>query len=633
MKADRIIKNAIIFTADKEKPLASALVVKDGKFIYVGDEDGLSAYDGEVEDFNGKFVMPGIIDSHVHITMGAGYELVGDIGKMLHCSSKQEALDIIAEDIRKNPGMRRYCYILHKKYLNDEDLTKEELDAICPDGELQIQEAQMHSIWVNSNILKKHGITDETKDPVPGLSFYVRKDGHVTGEMSEGATELPIILDRALDKPDSEIDAAIQRWIDFCLSVGVTGVFDAGIPGYPEFHERVYKRLRSLDQQGKLPIYVDGCYVISAAWEVEKGIKELKRYQKEYNTEHMKVHTLKLFMDGTLKLHSGAMVTPYADTGEKGCNAMNLEELVALLKALNKEGLDLHAHTVGEASSRLVLDAVEQVKKEMGDDFRIKVVSAHLQIQDPSDLNRFATLGVIANFTPWWHCDDTEVYTKLFGEERGRKLYRCKSVWDSGALVTWSSDTIAYANFEGWNPYLGMEIGMTRLVTKKTKLSEAAYYDDIFPPADERMGIEEMLLGYTINGAIQLGIEKTKGSIEAGKDADYLVFDQDLLTAEHDGFSNNLPAEVYYAGRKMNHQPSDYDKLSPEEKSWLCGMNFPYFAAEEIWMKFLESLGNDLDVSDEYNEDGSNGSYLSIPVENRQENGPGEIYKDGEKRP
>ena len=111
------------------------------------------------------------------------------------------------------------------------------------------------------------------------------------------------------------------------------------------------------------------------------------------------------------------------------------------------------------------------------------------------------------------------------------------------------------------------------------------------------------------------------------------MFDQDLLTAEHDGFSNNLPAEVYYAGRKMNHQPSDYDKLSPEEKSWLCGMNFPYFAAEEIWMKFLESLGNDLDVSDEYNEDGSNGSYLSIPVENRQENGPGEIYKDGEKRP
>ena len=247
---------------------------------------------------------------------------------------------------------------------------------------------------MNSNILKKHNITDETKDPIPGLSFYVRKNGHITGEMSEGATELPVILDRAMNKPDEEIDKAIQRWIDFSVSVGVTGVFDAGIPGYPEFHEHVYSRLKSLDEQGKLPIYVDGCYVISAAWEVEEGIKELKRMQKEYNTEHLKVHTLKLFMDGTLKLHSGAMVTPYADTGDLGCTAMNLEELVALLKVLNEEGLDFHTHCVGEASSRLILDAVEQVRKELGDDFHVRVVSAHLQIQDTADLNRFPLGGI-----------------------------------------------------------------------------------------------------------------------------------------------------------------------------------------------------------------------------------------------
>ena len=589
MKVDKIIKNAKIFTSDKDNILASALVVKDGKFVYVGDESGLSEYEGETEDLNGKFIMPGIIDSHVHVTMGAGYELVGTFGTIIKCDSKQEALDFIADDIRKNPGKDRYCYILDKKHLKGKDLTKEDLDAICPDGELQIQEAQMHSIWVNSNILKKHGITDETKDPVPGLSFYVRKDGHITGEMSEGATELPVILDRAMNKSDAEIDAAIQRWIDFCISVGVTAVFDAGIPGYPEFHEHVYSRLRALDEQGKLPIYVDGCYVISAAWEAEEGIRQLKRMQKEYNTEHLKVHTLKLFMDGTLKLHSGAMVTPYADTGEPGCNAMNLEELVALLKELNKEGLDFHTHTVGEASSRLVLDAVEQVRKELGDDFRIRVVSAHLQIQDTADLTRFAPLGVIANFTPWWHCDDVEVYKRLFGEERGKKLYRCKSVWDSGALVSWSSDNIVYGDFSTWNPYLGMEVGMTRFISDKTKTMDVERFDYIFPPLDERMGIEEMILGYTINGAKQLGIEKTKGSIEAGKDADYLVFDTDLLTADPDGLSNILPVDVFYSGQKMHYNPFNPDDQSKEE-SVFKGRPAPYFAMEEMWMKLMEEM-------------------------------------------
>ena len=97
-----------------------------------------------------------------------------------------------------------------------------------------------------------------------------------------------------------------------------------------------------------------------------------------------------------------------------------------------------------------------------------------------------------------------------------------------------------------------MEIGMTRLATEKTKLPEYARSAKVFPPENERMGIEEMLLGYTINGAKQLGIEAKKGSITAGKDADFLVFDNDLLTAEHEGFSYNMPTDVYFCGKKVN---------------------------------------------------------------------------------
>jgi hypothetical protein len=261
---------------------------------------------------------------------------------------------------------------------------------------------------------------------------------------------------------------------------------------------------------------------------------------------------MKVFMDGTRKIHTAAMVTPYADTGTTGSTAFTAEELLELLKRLNEANLDLHLHTVGERASRVVLDGVELARKELGDNFRVKVTCAHLELQDDADLPRFAELGVIANYTPWWHSGDRKTDVPLHGEELASKMFRCKTLWDSGALVTWSCDNIVFGDFVNWSPYLGMEIGMTRNITEKTRLPEYNRTNAENPPAGEKMGVEEMILGYTINGAKQLGIEASKGSIEVGKDADFLVFDNDLLTAEHEGFSYNMPRDVYFSGKKVN---------------------------------------------------------------------------------
>ena len=549
MKASQIIKNAKIYTADKDHPQATALVVKDGKFAYVGDESGLAGFEGEVCDLGGRFVMPGIIDSHVHVSFPIGFEYL-DFGEHFVCDGKQEALDFMAAHVRDNPGLKRYTFMLDKRYLRGEDLVKEELDAICPDAELVLREAEGHSVWVNSKVLARHGITDDTPDPVPGLSYYVRKDGHVTGNVFEGSAEMPIILGEALDLSDEKIDAAIQRWIDYSVSVGVVGVFESGIPGFNEFHERVYQRLRALDEQGRLPIYVDGCYVVASIRELEKGLRELKRFRREYNTEHLKVHTLKIFMDGTLKIHTAAMVDPYEDTHTTGVTAFSKEELAEVLRRLNEADLDVHLHTVGDAASRVVLDAVELAKKELGDSYHVRVTCAHLKLQHDADLNRFAELGVFANYTPWWHGDCMDDMLPLFGKKRSENMYRSKTLWDSGAVVTWSCDNIFFGDFAPWNPFLGMEVGMRRCATDKTNIYEFMRSPE-FPPASEKMGTEEMLLGYTINGAKQLGTEAAMGSIEVGKHADFLVFDNDLLTAEHEGFSYNTPAEVYIGGRKV----------------------------------------------------------------------------------
>ena len=253
------------FTSDQDQLQASALAVKDGKFVYVGDEAGLADFEGEVTNLGGKFIMPGIIDSHLHITSGVAFEYA-QMGSVIECDGKQNILDYIAAYIKDNPGLDRYRFRLQRNRLLGEELVKEDLDAICPDGEIQILEGENHSTWVNSKILEKHGITDESPDPVPTLSYYVRKDGHVTGNLMEITAQVPILFDNAMDLSDEQIDAAIQRWIDFSISHGVSGCFDAGNPAIHDFEERVYDRLRALDEQGKLPIHVEGCYVVAAKW-------------------------------------------------------------------------------------------------------------------------------------------------------------------------------------------------------------------------------------------------------------------------------------------------------------------------------------------------------------------------------
>ena len=122
----------------------------------------------ETLDLGGKFVMPGIIDSHVLGTTGVAFEYA-DLGEYITCVGKEEILGFMSEYIGKNPELDPYRFMLPRAALNGKELTRHDLDAICPDRALVILEEESHSVWVNSKMLEEHGITDDTPDPVPGL--------------------------------------------------------------------------------------------------------------------------------------------------------------------------------------------------------------------------------------------------------------------------------------------------------------------------------------------------------------------------------------------------------------------------------------------------------------------------------
>ena len=555
MKVDKIIRNANVFTSAARDFHATAFAVKDGKFVYVGDEEGLKDFEGETEDLGGRFVMPGIIDSHMHLGLSVVFEYTPELVPIT-CDSKQECIDFIRNYVNANPGREIYKFVLGFFYLHGEKLTRWDLDEVSRDAQIVVMEAVGHSGWANSKVIEDLGMTDDVEDISAGLSRYDRDEkGRLTGFATEAAFQ-PFNSGHVKDITDEQIRAALQRWIDYCLKIGITCVYEAGSPRGVNFHERVMQVLCDMDNEGKLPITIESSYMIIDPRQIETCIDTLKEMDRKYNTEHVHCRIMKMMMDGIESGRSAAVIEPY-DDGTCGGRLTDEVTLSKLLVKLNKERIDFHAHTVGELAVKTVLDAVELAQNEIGGKLLINVTIAHLGIVRDEDILRLAPLGVIANYTPEWHGGTSipggvQAAVELLGEKRGRNLNKSGMMWRNGTLVTFSSDNIAFGDFSEWNPFRGMEVGISRKDITLAAVPGDYSTVEFYPPASECMTMEQMILGYTINGAKQLRLDKTKGSIEPGKDADYIVLKEDLFKTPLEGMGKLIPEAVYFKGIKTN---------------------------------------------------------------------------------
>ena len=544
---DWVLTNGRIYTVNEEQPWAEAVVIRDGDFVYVGDNAGAEAFADNAAkntDLGGRMVIPGIVDGHTHpgqidLTI---YEASFD------AETRDEFMAQLAEYAVENPGegwLRGCCWPVQEFVDGSEGPDRTELDPIFPDRPVWLMSSAGHSFWLNSRALETLGIDEDSQDPKFPIAMYKRdEDGRLTGWVKEGAAWVRV---DDVFEVDTEIhEASMRAMLNDLSEHGVTALYDAGTK---EFSDRVFEFLSELERAGELPLRYEGTYRISIPQNVRLAIPEMKRFREAYGGELLQFNTIKLFMDGVHENRSGALLEPYADDPEfVSDTTLSVEELKEFLIELHEEKFDLHVHVIGDLATKRVLDAVELAKAAVGEDFYPRVSVGHLQNVDPGDWARFAELGVSGNFTLWWlGVDDPDPVGQGLGEARDNDTYRVKAIADVGGNVTFSSDDwrLGYLS-----PFLGMQVGHTRQYPREW-LGEWEDPDAFRQPESEKLPIELLVKGYTMNGAYQLRMEDRIGSIETGKAADLVVLPVNLFDADKYSINSIKPDAVLMAGVVM----------------------------------------------------------------------------------
>lgn len=543
--ADLVLLNGVFHTVDDETPKAEVVAIADGKFVYVGDADGVSDYIGETTvqaDLGGSFVVPAWIDGHTHPAATGLLTYDAYLPGGSH-EDTLAALRIIAEE-QPGEGWLSICCYPFPNYVGEGKLgpNKADLDKIFPDRPVWIRSSSAHATWMNSKGLEVIRVDRDTPDPAPMVAYYGRDDsGDLTGWIVEGAGwqfgpgQFPTVQ----EKVRAGIDYGLQKLVEF----GITTVYDAGAFGY---EDEVYSYLAELDRADRLPVRYDGSYMVYLPERRHGAIAEMQRLQSTYGGDRLKFRTVKLFMDGVTHELASGMIEPLIGYPErKQSTLLSIEELRDWLIELHDARLDLHVHTMGDLAVRRVLDAVEAAQEIVGADFYPRVTVAHLEVIHIEDWPRFAELGVSANFTPHWHGNMlSQEPANLLGPARAGHVHPSNALMRAGANVTFSSDSFAP---DKYNPMMGIQVAHNRRMLEY-RLPEGTPDDAFRPPESEKMAIDDMILGYTKNGAYPFRMENDIGTIEVGKLADLVVLSANPFEVDRRSITDIVPTLVLMEG-------------------------------------------------------------------------------------
>jgi len=542
-EADRAYINGTIYTVEEAFSTASALAVKDGEFIYVGDAAGVEAHIGprtSVVDLEGKAIIPGLHDAHVHIRYGERelYPRTPDIRTGIgEWASVERMQAVIRHALATGEGMRpgpEPRWIVLSGWMSDvwdpPVFLKELLDAAAPNNPVFISR-YTHGSGANSKALELAGITRDTPDPEGG---HIKKDqnGDPTGEFVERAPpQLTRLIPPLPPLTDYERSRNLVDGTELALASGLTTIHGASMTSYDEIQRRI-----KLYETGLLRIRINEMVHESAAKQLGEPLNHDNKYF---------VRSVKAFADGALGSRGALFLEEYSDyPGYFGEPRESEDELAQIATDVLPMGFNVRVHCIGDGANHFAINAFERALDATGIDGKeARFALEHAQVFIPEDIPRLLELGIVASMQPLHATEDMHFAEARMGPERLKYAYIWSDLLDLGVPFATGTDY----SVSPYNPFYTLHAAVTRQDRENN------------PPGgwipEQALTREEALRAATMGAAYAMHAEDTMGSIEVGKLADFVVLPVDYMTVPAEDIWKIEPDMTVIGGEVVYTKP------------------------------------------------------------------------------
>jgi predicted amidohydrolase YtcJ len=510
IEPDLVVVNAVVHTMDAALPRGEALAVKDGRFLAVGssaDVRNLASARTRVIDAQKMTIVPGFIDTHCHPS---------GVNELFEVNANVRTVAALQANLKSKAASTPAGFWVSGHMFDDtkldRPLTRKDLDDVSTSHPIVVNHRGGHTSWYNTMALQLADITPTTPDPDHGR-FFRDASGALTGRVAEQARNVFGRVGRRTQyTPEQQRDRSRQgmRHISELLTAaGLTTVHDAGAGADRiRTYEDVY---RSGDLRHRAYLMVRGAYEQLRNAGVYTG----------FGDEWVRIGGVKYGADGSASERTMRMSTPYVGTNDFGILTMTQEEIHQRVEDAHRNNWQIGIHANGDVTIDMVLQAYERVLKEWPHPDRRHRIE-HCSLVNPSLLQRIKTTGTVP--TPFW----TYVYYhgekwSEYGDDKMRWMFAHRSFLDNGIVVPGASDY-------GPGPFEPL-MAIQSMVTRKD------YKGRVWGP-NQKVTVDQALTIATINGAYPSSEEAIKGSITAGKLADFVVLEKDPHDVNPDEIMN-----------------------------------------------------------------------------------------------